>query len=38
MGLFARELLPADAIVDRYLDRTKARPALARAFARDAPT
>jgi glutathione S-transferase len=37
MGLFARELLPADALVDRYLDRTKRRPALQRALAKDAP-
>ena len=37
MGLFARELLPAGALVDRYLDRAKARPALARALAKDAP-
>jgi glutathione S-transferase len=37
MELFARELLPGGALVDRYLDRAKSRPALARALAKDAP-
>ena len=35
MGQFAREMLPAGAVVDAYLDRCNARPALARAMAKD---
>ena len=35
MGLFARQALPADAIVDDYLRRTSTRPALQRALAKD---
>lgn len=37
MGQFLREMLPAGAVVDTYLARCNARPALARAFAKDAP-
>jgi glutathione S-transferase len=36
VGQFARRMLPADPIVDEYLARTSARPALARARAKDA--
>jgi glutathione S-transferase len=36
VGQFARPMLPADPIVDEYLARTSARPALARARAKDA--
>jgi glutathione S-transferase len=35
MGQFARAMLPAGAVVDAYLERCNARPALARALARD---
>jgi glutathione S-transferase len=35
MGHFVRELLPPGDVVDAYLARCNARPALARAFARD---
>lgn len=35
MGLWAREMLPKDALVDAYLKRCMSRPALARAGARD---
>lgn len=38
MGLFARQLLPVDAIVDAYLARTTGRSALRRALAKDAGT
>jgi glutathione S-transferase len=36
MGQFMRTLLPAGAVVDAYLERCNARPALARAMAKDA--
>jgi glutathione S-transferase len=36
MGLFERQMLPPDAIVDAYLERTSGRPALQRALAKDA--
>ncbi len=36
MGHFERAMLPADALIDRYLERCNARPALARAWAKDA--
>jgi glutathione S-transferase len=36
MGQFIRTLLPADPIVDDYLARAGARPALARALEKDA--
>jgi glutathione S-transferase len=36
LGQFARQMLPADRVVDDYLARTGARPALARALAKDA--
>jgi glutathione S-transferase len=36
MGQFARTMLPAGAAVDAYLERCNARPALARAMAKDA--
>ena len=36
MGQFMRAMLPAGAVVDSYLERCNARPALARAIARDA--
>jgi glutathione S-transferase len=36
LGQFARPMLPADRLVDDYLARTGARPALARARAKDA--
>ena len=35
MGHFVRTMLPADALVDAYLERCNARPALARAGAKD---
>jgi glutathione S-transferase len=35
MGHFLRTLLPAGAVVDSYLERCDARPALARALAKD---
>jgi glutathione S-transferase len=35
MGHFARTLLPPGAVVDSYLERCSARPALARAMAKD---
>ncbi|MGH7787591.1 MAG: glutathione S-transferase family protein [Candidatus Binatia bacterium] len=35
MGHFARAMLPAGAVVEAYLDRCNARPALARAWAKD---
>jgi len=35
LGHFSRALMPADPIVDAYLERVNARPALARALARD---
>lgn len=35
MGHFAREMLPADALVDSYLGRCNDRPALARAAAKE---
>jgi glutathione S-transferase len=37
MGQWARDMLPAGDLVDAYLARLNARPALARAFAKDAP-
>jgi glutathione S-transferase len=37
IGLFARQLLPADPAVDEYLARTSGRPALQRALAKDRP-
>ncbi len=36
MGQWSRNMLPADAVVDEYLKRCGARPALARAMAKDA--
>ncbi len=36
MGHFVRTMLPAGAVVDAYLERCNARPALARARAKDA--
>ncbi len=36
MGHVERTMLPADALIDRYLERCSARPALARALAKDA--
>ena len=36
MGQFLRTMLPAGAVVDAYLERCNARPALARAIAKDA--
>lgn len=36
MGQWARTMLPADPLVDVFLERAAARPALARALARDA--
>jgi glutathione S-transferase len=36
IGQFLREMLPAGPVVDAYLERCNARPALARALARDA--
>ena len=36
IGQFARQMMPADKAVDDYLARCAARPALARAMARDA--
>ena len=36
MGQWMRNMLPADSIVDEYLSRCGARPALARALAKDA--
>jgi len=36
MGQFLRTMLPAGAVVDAYLERCNARPALARAVAKDA--
>lgn len=36
MGQWSRNMLPADAIVDEYLARCNARPALARAMGKDA--
>lgn len=35
MGHFARQMLPAGAVVDAYLERCNSRPALARASAKD---
>lgn len=35
MGHFVRTMLPAGAVVDSYLERCNARPALARAWAKD---
>jgi len=35
MGHFARDMLPAGAVVDAYLERCNQRPALARAAAKD---
>ncbi|MEO8606126.1 MAG: glutathione S-transferase [bacterium] len=35
MGHFARAMLPAGALLDAYLERCNARPALARALAKD---
>lgn len=35
LGHFARAMLPAGAVVDAYLERCNARPALARALAKD---
>lgn len=35
MGQWARKMLPEDAVVDEYLSRCSARPALARAMAKD---
>jgi glutathione S-transferase len=35
LGQFARTMLPAGAVVDSYLERCSARPALARALAKD---
>lgn len=35
MGQFARTMLPSGAVVDSYLQRCNARPALARALAKD---
>jgi glutathione S-transferase len=35
LGHFARAMLPANAVVDAYLERCNARPALARANAKD---
>ena len=37
IGQFLREMLPAGATVDAYLQRCNGRPALARALAKDAP-
>lgn len=37
MGHFSRDMLPKDAVVDAYLERCNARPALARARAKDSP-
>ena len=37
LGQFARQMLPAGDPVDAYLARLAARPALARAAAKDAP-
>jgi glutathione S-transferase len=37
LGQFAREMLPAGDPVDAWLARLNARPALARAFAKDSP-
>lgn len=37
LGQFARQMLPAGAAIDDYLARLDARPALARATAKDAP-
>lgn len=36
MGMWSRTMLPADAVVDEYLKRCTARPALARGMAKDA--
>jgi len=36
LGQFARTMLPADTTIDAYLERCSARPALARARAKDA--
>lgn len=36
MGQWARKMLPAGAVVDEYLSRCAARPAMARALAKDA--
>ena len=36
LGQFARQMLPDDVIVDAWLERCAARPALARALAKDA--
>lgn len=38
LGQFARDMLPAGEPVDGYLARLNARPALARALAKDAPS
>jgi glutathione S-transferase len=35
LGQFARPMLPAGAVIDAYLERCNARPALARAMAKD---
>jgi glutathione S-transferase len=35
MGQFVRTMLPAGAVMDAYLERCNARPALARALAKD---
>lgn len=37
MGGFARQLLPAGEVIDAYLKRCMARPAMARALAKDSP-